>query len=93
MAHYGIVQKDIFTYMGFHKNRHNFYVFFDISNIWVNHHYLSMNDPFWTVNVSEIIDTRIACCVTISPIISNMFYTNSSLKYLLDYKDAKKSTL
>ena len=47
MAHYGkFVQKDIFTYMGFHKNEHDFYVFFDISNIWVNHHYLSMNDPF-----------------------------------------------
>ena len=79
VLHYGTFS-DGWKYTGFLKSGQDFYVFVDLNNCWVNHHFLSMNDPFWMVSLDEIQNKKV-CEYSISYDVLNVFYTN---RYLYD---------
>ena len=60
MASYRIFMKgdEGYSYTGFHRDDNTFYVFFDISPSWINHHYLSTNDSLWLSTIYEMTVVR-----------------------------------
>ena len=66
-------------YKGFRKSGNDFYVFFDISDVWINHHYLSMTDPLWLVNMYEMFVLKEVCSVPISEDLTGFLEKNSDL--------------
>lgn len=55
MASYRILLTDNkYDYIGFRKIDNDFYVFFDVTKSWINHHYLSLKDPLWLTNMYEL---------------------------------------
>lgn len=77
MLHYGRLS-DGWEYTGFLKSGNDFYVFVDLNQCWINHHFLSMNDPFWLVSLDEIRNKKV-CEYSISYDVLNLFYTNRCL--------------
>ena len=84
MFGYGNIINDFgkIVYRGFRKCENDFYVFFDISDVWINHHYLNMHDPLWLVNMYEIFVLNQVCSVPVSNDIINFFNLNPDLVYL-----------
>jgi hypothetical protein len=66
-------------YKGFRKSGNDFYVFFDISDMWINHHYLNMHDLLWIVNMYELSVLNEVCSVPVSDDVVTFFKQNSDL--------------
>jgi len=81
MFGYGKIVKDIgnIVYKGFRKCDNDFYVFFDLSDTWINHHYLNMHDPLWLVNMYEIFVLNKVCSVPVCDDVINFFKSNNDL--------------
>lgn len=67
------------VYKGFRKSGNDFYVFFDISDMWINHHYLNMHDLLWIVNMYELSVLNEVCSVPVCDDVVNFFKQNSEL--------------
>lgn len=82
--HYGIspntLQCEISGYL---KRGNDYYIFYDMSKSWINHHYLNIDDPFWLVNIDEIVSKKTVCDMSISPIVQLLFNENTFLRSLL----------
>lgn len=85
MLGYTKFQTDDCVYKGFHKNDSDFYVFIDVTSVWVNHHYLSTTDPIWLATVTEIVDTRQICDIPVSETTTALFLAHPELQRLLTY--------
>lgn len=90
LAHYGVhgVNDADLKYVGFHKSDNHFFVFYDLSSIWVNHHFLNIDDGFWLSTVSEIVKLREVCMFPVSDIVVDLFHNNSELQYLVKNDNA-----
>lgn len=69
-------------YKGFIKRDNDFYVFVDISQLWLNHHYLNMHDHMWLVSIYELWGIKQVCSVPISDDVINLFVSNQYLTRL-----------
>lgn len=73
---------DKIKYKGFIKRDNDFYVFVDISQLWLNHHYLNMHDHMWLVSIYELWGIKEVCSVPISDDVINLLNTNQYLTRL-----------
>jgi len=68
---------------GYLKRGNDYYIFYDMSKSWINHHYLNIDDPFWLVNIDEIVSKKTVCDMSISPTVQVLFNENTFLRSLL----------
>ena len=95
MANYRIFLTDNeeFEYNGFHIEDNNFYVFFDMTNVKINYHFLHINDPFWMVTIREIVDLKNVCEYPIDQSVTDLFNKHPELFYLTNKDKSKKYKL
>jgi hypothetical protein len=86
MAHYGkfLVDDSMYEYTGFHMDRNDMYVFFDVTATWVAYHFLNMSDPFWTIMVREIIDDGFVCGRLVASVVRDLFTMHPELGRMID---------
>ena len=93
MASYRIFLKgdDGFSYTGFHNDDNTFYVFFDITSSWINHHYLSTNDTLWLSTIYEMTIIREVGPYHVSSNVTKLFELHQELNtlYTADEKIVK----
>jgi len=76
-------------YKGFRKRENDFYVFFDISDVWINHHYLNMHDPLWLVNMYEMSVLKEVCSVPICDEVVSFLNENKDIVDIYYPDDSK----
>ena len=54
-----------------------------MSKVWLNHHYLNLDDPFWLVNLDEIVSKKTVCDMNIFPLTQVLFNENGFLRSIL----------
>jgi len=86
LAHYNVflLKEEMYAYVGFIEKGNDVYVFFDVTKSWVNHHFLSINDPIWLVNVYEISVMGEVGPYRVSNNVSNLFKQHRELLHLVD---------
>lgn len=82
MLSYGKIVKNNIQYDGFIKHDNDFYVFVNISDTWINYHYLNMHDPLWLVSIYEISVLKEVCSVPVCKNVSHIFEKNIFLTKL-----------
>ena len=83
-CHYGMKPKTSeCTVSGYLERGEDYYVFYDMSKVWLNHHYLNLDDPFWLVNLDEIVSKRTVCDMNIFPLTQVLFNENGFLRSIL----------
>ena len=94
MLGYGKITKNVenIVYKGFRKSGNDFYVFFDLSDFWINHHYLNMADPLWLVNMYEMFVLKEVCSVPISEELIGFLEENSDI-FDLYYADKTRVSI
>jgi hypothetical protein len=84
MASYRIFLKNDtgFSYTGFQRIDNTFYVFFDVTNSWINHHYLSIRDNLWLSTIYEMTVIRQVGPYHVSSNVTQLFEDYTELKTL-----------
>ena len=95
MASYGTFLEDTskFEYKGFHADGADFYAFFDMTEVLIVYHMLSMDDPFWTVTVREIVDTGEVCGYPVLPHVTRLFRKHPELVHVVSSQTMQRYTL
>lgn len=83
MLSYGkVVKENNIKYDGFIKRDNDFYVFMNISDSWINYHYLNMHDPLWFATLYEMTVLNEVCSVPVCDDVVRLFESNDFLNNL-----------